>query len=178
MIQVTHKTQKMKKKFKETTVGKWLTQKAPRLLDKIGDVFPPAKLLSNLVGGDPDISLADQLEFDKLLADTYEKEMAYHLDNTKSARKNYQLSKEMTDWIARRIMNWNLPMLGLLVAANIACVHYFDSVALALVSNVIGMVMQQLINERTTLMNFFLGSSKGSQDKTKELFKNDNFKNL
>ena len=167
----------MKKKFKETKVGQWLASKAPRILDSIGDVFPPAKLLSKLVGSDPDVSLADQLEFDRLLADTYEKEMAYHLENTKSARKNYQLSREMTDWIARRIMNWNLPMLGLLVAANIACVHFFDSVALALVSNVIGMVMQQLINERTTLMNFFLGSSKGSQDKTKELFNSDNLKN-
>lgn len=155
-----------KKKFNETAVGKWITKKAPKLLDKIGNVFPPAKLLSNLVNSEPGISPADQMEFNKLLNDTYEKEMVYHLENTKSARGNYVLSKEMTDWIARRIMNWNLPSLLLLIGINIVCVKYFDSVALALLSNIIGQVMQQLINERTTLMNFFLGSSKGSKDKT------------
>lgn len=167
-----------KKKFKETKVGQWLANKAPRILDGIGNVFPPAKLLSDLVTDDPDITLADQMEFNKLLADTYEQERAYHLENTKSARENYKLSKEMTDWVARRIMNWNLPSLLLLIGINIVCVKYFDSVALALLSNIIGQVMQQLINERTTLMNFFLGSSKGSQEKTKELFKNDDLKTL
>jgi hypothetical protein len=162
-----------KKKFKDTKVGQWLTKKAPNILSKVGDVFPPAKLLSNLVADEPEVSLADQLEFEKLLADTYEKELEYHQKNTASARSMYMVSKEMTDYIAKRIMNWNLPMLLVMIAANIVCVYFFDSVALALISNVIGQVMQQLINERTTLMNFFLGSSNGSKEKTRELLKND-----
>lgn len=162
-----------KKKFKETKVGQWLTKKAPGILDKVGDVFPPAKLLSNLVADEPELSVKDQMEFEQLLVDTYEAELEYHQKNTASARSMYQVSKEMTDYIAKRIMNWNLPMLVLLIAANIACVYFFDSVALALISNVIGQVMQQLINERTTLVNFFLGSSNGSKEKTREMLKND-----
>lgn len=164
-----------KKAFKETKVGKWLSNKAPGIIDTIGDVFPPAKLLSNLVGAAPELSNEDKLEFEKLVVDTYLKELEYHEQNTKSARGLYVTSKEMTDWVARRIMTWNLPMLALLIVANIVCVKYFDSVALALISNVVGQVMQQLINERTTVANFFLGSSKGSKEKTLEfLTKRDN----
>ncbi len=163
----------VKKKFKDTKVGKWITGKVPHLLKSIGNSFPPAKLLSDLIAGEPSITPAEKLECEKLLQETYEKEMQYHLQNTRSARDMYAESKEMTDWVSKRIMNWNLPMLVILIAANIGCVFYFDSVALALISNVIGQVMQQLINERTTLVNFFLGSSNGSKDKTRELFKND-----
>ncbi|RKE02308.1 hypothetical protein [Marinifilum flexuosum] len=158
-----------KKAFKDTKVGKWLSKKAPGIVNAVGDVFPPAKLLSQLVKNEPEISPEDKLEFEKLLADTYADELAYHQQNTASARGMYPHSKEMTDWLAKRIMNWNLPMLALLIGANIACVYYFDSVALALISNVIGQVMQMLINERTTVANFFLGSSKGSKEKTREL---------
>lgn len=39
----------MKKPFKETAVGKFLTQNAPGVLELVGDVFPPAKLISKLV---------------------------------------------------------------------------------------------------------------------------------
>lgn len=167
-----------KKKFKETKVGQWLANKAPGILATVGDVFPPAKLLSNLVAVDPEVSLTDSLEFEKLLASTYEAELEYHQKNTASARSLYSTSKEMTDWVARRIMNWNPILLVLLIAANIACVKYFDSVALALISNVVGQVMQQLINERTTVANFFLGSSHGSKEKTRELLKNEDLKTL
>ncbi|PKQ69394.1 hypothetical protein BZG01_00200 [Labilibaculum manganireducens] len=164
-----------KKAFKQTKVGQWLTKKAPGIIDTIGDVFPPAKLLSNLIGSEPSLSNEDKLEFEKLLTNTYLKELEYHERNTNGARDMYASSKEMTDWLAKRIMNWNLPMLVLLIGINIVCLNYFESIALALISNIIGHVMQLLINERITVANFFLGSSKGSKDKTQEmLFKNEN----
>ncbi|MBL4828466.1 MAG: hypothetical protein JKY55_01015 [Aliivibrio sp.] len=94
-----------KKKFKETKVGQWLSQKAPGILGTIGNVFPPAKILSSLIAGAPEISLADQLEFEKLLASTYEAELENHQKNTEGARGLYSTSKEMTNWVARRIMN-------------------------------------------------------------------------
>jgi hypothetical protein len=88
------------------------------------------------------------------------------VENTKSAREIYNQSKSTADKLAVRIMNWNLPFLLIIVGANIACVKYFDSVLLAIISNIIGQVIQMLINERLTVINFFFGSSIGSKDKT------------
>jgi hypothetical protein len=88
-------------------------------------------------------------------------------ENTASARSMYDKSKDISDAIAKRVMNWNLPFLVLLVAANIVCIKYFDATLLAIISNVVGQVMAMLINERLTIINFFFGSSFGSQSKDK-----------
>lgn len=156
----------MKKKFKDTKVGGFLLQHAPEALDFVGDYFPPAKTLSRLVA--PELAKLDadkRGEFYEILETSYEKERAYALENTNAARGIYGKSKEMADSLANRIMTWNLPVMGLLVIANIGCIMWLESTLLAVVSNVIGGLLSQLSNERTTVVNFFFGSSTGSKDK-------------
>jgi len=156
--------QKQKKKFKDTKVGRWLKMNAPDLLDTIGDIYPPVKLLSNLVSGRKDIDPVDKQQFEEYLKE-YELELEYHTENTNGARRIYKNSKDITDRLARNIMYINLPLIVVLVIINIACIKWLDSTLLAIVSNVIGMTMQKLFEERSVVTNFFFGSSKGSKDK-------------
>jgi hypothetical protein len=95
------------------------------------------------------------------------------LNDKQNARSIYEKSKDISDRIATRIMNWNLPFLLVLVAINIACVKHFDSVLLAIISNILGQVIQMLINERLTVINFFFGSSLGSREKSAQMSKRE-----
>jgi hypothetical protein len=151
-------------KFKDTKVGKFIAQFAPKILDVVDDYFPPAKLLTALMNKE-ELPVPQRMEFEKLMQD-YEKEMfKMEMEDRQNARSIYDKSKDISDNIARRVMNWNLIFLAVMVAVNIACIKFLDSTLLAIVSNVIGQVIQMLINERLTVINFFYGSSRGSKDK-------------
>ena len=57
------------KKLKDTKVGEWLSNKAPKILDVAGDLLPDAGVLGivkRLVDSDPEIPAQDKLEFEKI----------------------------------------------------------------------------------------------------------------
>ena len=58
-----------KKKLKDTAVGRWLRDKAPRVLDAVGEAMPDSGVLGvvkRLVDGEPDLSPEQKLEFDRI----------------------------------------------------------------------------------------------------------------
>ena len=58
-----------KKKIKDTALGAWLSTKVPALAEKVGDLLPEKGVLGvvkNLVDKEPDVSMEDKLEFEKL----------------------------------------------------------------------------------------------------------------
>lgn len=85
---------KEKKPFKETKLGKFLTDKVPGVLDVVDDYFPPAKVLTALVG--KSLPPEDQLEFERLLKD-HEKEMyALEVHDRDSARtREIEITKSL-----------------------------------------------------------------------------------
>ena len=90
------------------------------------------------------------------------------------AHDTYQNSNhEMADKIAMQIVKNNLPIIALLVMSNIGVVWAFEDNAtlIAIASNVIGVAIGHLFNERQAIVNFFFGSSMGSKNKTKLLDK-------
>jgi hypothetical protein len=76
------------KPFKETKLGSWLKDKAPKVLDVIGDVLPDKGLLGvvkNLIDKE-DIPPEQKLEFEKMLQD-YERELySLEVEDRSSAR--------------------------------------------------------------------------------------------
>jgi hypothetical protein len=59
-----------KKKFKETAVGKWITEKLPDVADDVGDFLPDKGVLGlvkRIVDTNPRLTSAEKLEFEKLL---------------------------------------------------------------------------------------------------------------
>lgn len=70
--------EKDKKKFKETKVGKLLTDKAPKILDIVGDVLPDKGVLGivkNLISNSDDLSAEDKAQALADLKELYELEV-------------------------------------------------------------------------------------------------------
>lgn len=158
----------MKKKFKDTKVGKFLSKKAPKILGLIGDNIPGIDFIKSVIQDDSEMSDTDKLEALKLTEETYKIELNYHLENTTSARNMYNKSKDMVDWIAKLTVRWNHWLMILLTVINILCAKFFDSVVLAMISQVIGMIIGHLANERATVFNYYLGSKKENKKKEEE----------
>jgi hypothetical protein len=62
--------EKDKKKFKETKVGKFINDKAPKILDAVGDVLPDKGVLGvvkNLISKDETLTEQDKAEMMRLL---------------------------------------------------------------------------------------------------------------
>lgn len=83
------------------------------------------------------------------------------------AHETYRENSSMADQIAKQIITRNLLIIGLLVAMNIALVYYMQDHAnlIAIASNIIGVAIGNLFNERQAIVNFFFGSSIGSKQK-------------
>jgi hypothetical protein len=86
------------KPLKETKLGIWLKEKAPHVLDVVGNVLPDKGVLGiikNIVSKDSSIPPEQKLEFEKLVAD-HEKEMyALEIDDRKDARKMYTSNSQL-----------------------------------------------------------------------------------
>jgi len=81
-----------------------------------------------------------------------------------------QQKKPMNDRVAAIVMRYNLPAIAVLVAIEIICVIIInDKTLIAVVSTACGGVITALLNERLMLIQYFFGSSKGSEDKSKTL---------
>jgi len=58
-----------KKKFKETKVGKWISEKLPDVADNLGDVLPDQGVLGvlkRIVDGSPELTAQEKMEFERL----------------------------------------------------------------------------------------------------------------
>lgn len=58
-----------KKKLRDTAVGQWLKEKAPKVLDAVGDAIPDSGVLGvvkRLIDNEPSLSPEQRLEFDKI----------------------------------------------------------------------------------------------------------------
>ena len=75
----------MPKKFKDTKLGQWLKDKAPKVLDVVGDLLPDQGALGivkNLIDTDPDLTPEDIAQANAMIKEMYELEVA----DRKSAR--------------------------------------------------------------------------------------------
>jgi hypothetical protein len=155
----------MKKAFKDTAIGGFLGRVAPAVLETVGDAFPPVKVLASLFDHELQVSSEDQKKFDQLLAQYEQEEYRLYLADIADARSMYKEKSEMADKVANSVYKWNLIIIAGLVLVNVACIMWLDKTLIAVIANVIGMIINSLLNERLTIMNFFYGSSKGSKEK-------------
>lgn len=84
-----------------------------------------------------------------------------YLADRQHARATYVKKPTTADQIATGIMNRSLLLIILLVAANFAALSLLGDKAelVALISNLIGVVIGALLNERNSVISFFFGSS-------------------
>ena len=107
-----------------------------------------------------------KLDFDKL-REEYRHDEAKHLES----HETYRIQHAMADTIANQIISRNLPIIAILVLVNISVVYFMEDKPslIAIASNIIGVAIANLFNERQAIVNFFFGSSLGSKEKSKHI---------
>lgn len=108
----------------------------------------------------------EQLDFDKL-----KEENRYNEAKHAKSHETYQINSAMADTIAKQIISRNLPIIAVLVIVNILVVYFMEDKPslIAIASNIIGVAIANLFNERQAIVNFFFGSSLGSKEKSERL---------
>lgn len=153
------------KPFKETKLGSWLKDKAPKVLDVVGDVLPDKGILGivkNLIDKDSDIPAEQKLEFEKLLHEHEREILSLGVEDRSSARnREIELAKVVghSDY-----MVWFLAV-TLLVCFFFIVWHLIrDNVPhenRELVTNIVGIIEGLLIS----IYSYYFGSSMGSRIK-------------
>jgi len=83
-----------KKPFRETKVGKFLTKKAPKILEIVGDLLPDAGLLGSvakMIEKDPDLTPEEKQEIHNQLTELYKLEVA---DRDSARKRETDIAKE------------------------------------------------------------------------------------
>lgn len=89
-----------KKKFKDTKLGLFLKNKAPKILDKVGDMLPDSGVLGivkNLIDTSPELSPADKSMAHQQIKELYELEVK---DRESARNREIEVSKNgKIDWL-------------------------------------------------------------------------------
>lgn len=87
-------------KLKDTKVGKLLKEKAPRILDMIGDVLPSngaMGILKNIISKDPDLTPEQKAELHDQVVDLYKLEVE---DRDSARKREVEIAKAGgNDWM-------------------------------------------------------------------------------
>ena len=87
-------------KLKDTKVGKLLKEKAPRILDMIGDVLPSngaMGILKNIISKDPDLTPKQKAELHDQVVDLYKLEVE---DRDSARKREVEIAKAGgNDWM-------------------------------------------------------------------------------
>ena len=170
------KPEKEKKKFKDTGIGKFLKEKAPNILggalELVWDITG-REVLENIgkkIKGSNELSEVDKEQALKLLEADLEYAKLENEDRQRASDMYVSKSHTKADEIADLIIRWNLPIIFLLVAGEVAVILLVTNTALlAVISSVFGSILTALINERLTVIQFFFGSSLGSKAKQEHI---------
>lgn len=163
----------MSKPLKETKVGRWLKDKAPKILNTVGDVLPDKGVLGivkNLISSDPEIPAEQKLEFEKMVQD-FEKEMyALEIQDRSNAR-TAEVDRLKSG--SKNVTQNALAYIG--VVAFFLLSYYIISKGMASMtaeqSYIVGSLTGLAGAIAKDIYGYYFGSSKGSADKTHELSK-------
>ena len=92
-----------------------------------------------------------------------------HTEDRAKARDMYVGSDHaMADFVAKRVINYNVWVVLAAILIEILSVIYIDDkVLIAIISGAVGGFTTALLQERQQVINFFFGSSMGSKSKDK-----------
>lgn len=166
----------MGKKFNETKVGQFLGKVAPNIIETVGDIFPPVKILSALFEGQ-NVTPEQKAEFTKVLKEYELEEYRLHIEEQKmfladvaNARDMQKTALLQDDKFSKRFTYYLAAVSVFLGFAYVFCITFFpipeENVRFADTIN--GVVIALIFG---TIYSFFFGSSKGSADKMKLITK-------
>ena len=161
-----------KKSYKEihgvTRVGNFLRGVTGTVLPKVLDLVGLGDVAGALgiISESPDNAGLSNSEVTEML-NLHELDMR----DMEGARKMYtDTDHETADYIARRVINYNLWVVLVAIVIEIFSVILIDDkVLIAIISGAVGGLTTALLQERQQILSFFFSSSRGSKEKQKEL---------
>lgn len=150
---------------KATGIDDWFMDKitgnktASKVLDIARSVTGIKNPEMNLKAISKDPALAEKIKL-ALIDNKHEIELAAFQDRA-DARAMYRIHPQQADKLAERIMKWNLPYIAFLLIINCLAVYYLKEhgALLAAISNVLGMAIKSLFDERKEVSGFYFGGS-------------------
>lgn len=152
------------------SIGKWIAG------DKGEDAAQAVVDVARSVTGQNDVEKAVsaiqadpsmQLDFLKMLEQNKSKFDELYLADRQNAREMYKNQNEQADKIADRITKFNVMYIIGLVIANCLLVYFLEDngAIIAAASNIIGLVIRDLLAQIQAVTGFYFGSSMGSKQK-------------
>lgn len=144
---------------------------APTIVDTVGNVLPPVKLLKGLIDGDQFIAPEDRAKLEQMLREYELEELRMRLDDVSDARRMQVEALKQDDKFSKRFIYW-LAAGALLVGFAYIFFITFSEIPPAnqrFADTILGVVISTII---TTIFAFFYGSSDGS--KKKDVLTKDN----
>ena len=159
------------KRIKDTKIGAFLKDKAPNVLNIVGDLLPDAGALG-VIKNIIDMSVPDAKDKAILLAEIQSMEIEY-LKDVQNARDMYaKTDHKIADEIATNVILRNIWMaIALTIIEILSVIFIDDKILIAIISSAVASIVTALINERQQVIGFHFGSSAGSKAKSKQLEK-------
>ena len=151
------------KPLKDTKLGSWLSEKAPKIFSAVGEVLPEKGVLGiirNIIHSDPDLTTEQKLEFEKMEHDFETEIFSLEIQDKDSARKREQEFVKVTghmDWMQTAV--GVLVMSSFLAALVLIGFKEIPSKNEHLMINAIG-IMEGLV---LSVVSYYYGSSAGSR---------------
>lgn len=149
-----------KKKFKETKVGKFLKDKAPKILDTVGDVLPDNGVLGivkNIISTDKNLTEQDKQELYKLI----------ELDMQDIANARKRETDIATSDVAPLLNKIVSPLLALVIVGLTFVLFYM--IMFKNITNVEKDILIYVLGALTSyvgmVLSYYFGSSSGSKSK-------------
>lgn len=159
------------KPFKETKLGKFLANAAPKILDVVGDVLPDTGVLGivkNIIDRDPDIT-AEQKAAIMHQVQEFEKELlAMEMADRQNARAMQVAALQQEDVFSKRYLYY-LSSFVVMAATGFGVMLFFVEFPEENRRLVEMFADIYLFAGALMVLQFYFGSSKGSHDKGKML---------
>ena len=154
-----------KKPFKDTKLGQFLSNKAPKILDIVGDLLPDQGVIGivkRLISSDPEIPEADRLEYEKLSMEFEKDVFALESEDRKSARlREVEVAKTTKHDFLMYVVGGVVLLAFLLVV--------YASVFMDVKGDTFVRTSTMVEQLCIAIVFYYYGSSKSSADKTKLL---------
>lgn len=156
---------KQRKKFKDSKIGAFLKDKAPDLLDSVGDFLPDQGALGivkNIISKDDSISETDKAAIIQELNYELEQQKIEAADRESARNREIEIAKAGgSDPIQKSVAFTLLAMLILCVVTVLFVDLKNENLAHLIIGEILGFF--------SGLVVYYFGSSKGSKDKTNSL---------
>lgn len=139
------------KPFKDTKLGQFLSEKAPHILNAVGDILPnqgTLGILKNIISKDPSVADEDKAQIQKLVEEQQTELISFELQEMSSARaREVSINQaDQSSWLAKNtasIIALSYTLFNFIILAGILFgqIKVGENMAILIVNSVVNICM-------------------------------------